>query len=52
MLSKEALCDPAVSGPHTGNGVFAEILTGENLHQILPYSPGKALYGIKHTGNT
>lgn len=45
---KEALCDPVVSGHHTGSKAVAEMIIRENFHQMLLYSPDKALYGIKH----
>lgn len=44
---KEGLCDPVVSGHHTGTKAVAEMIIWENFHQMLPYSSDKVLYGIK-----
>lgn len=40
--------DPIVSGHHTVTKEVAEVIIQENIHQMLPYRPDKALYGIKH----
>ena len=45
---KEALCDAVVSGHCTGIKAVAEMIKWESFHQMLPYSPDKELYGIKH----
>lgn len=37
-----------MSGHHTVTKEVAEVIIKENIHQMLPYRPDKALYGIKH----